>query len=151
MKKKILFLIPNLAHGGAERVLVNLANNLDKAKYHIDYLNNPYLIVVEGYCDVMSLWQHGIKNVVAIMGTACTEYQARLIRMFCDKVVLCLDGDGAGQKAMASAEKMLNESGVRTYKAVLPDGKDGDELMQMENGIDLFMGIINKSLQGEIK
>lgn len=125
--------------------------NLDKAKYHIDYLNNPYLIVVEGYCDVMSLWQHGIKNVVAIMGTACTEYQARLIRMFCDKVVLCLDGDGAGQKAMESAEKMLNESGVRTYKAVLPDGKDGDELMQMENGIDLFMGIINKSLQGEIK
>lgn len=125
--------------------------NLDKAKYHIDYLGNPYLIVVEGYCDVMSLWQHGIKNVVAVMGTACTEYQAKLIRMFCDKVVLCLDGDGAGQKAMESAEGMLNNHGVETYKAILTGGKDGDELMQMENGKELFMSIINKALKGETK
>ena len=121
--------------------------NLDKAKYYIDYINDPYLIIVEGQCDVMSLWQNGIRNVVALMGTSCSEYHAKLIKMFCEKVIICLDGDSAGQKGTERTESTLNKYGIKTYRLLLPDGKDADEIMQIENGKELFLELINKVLK----
>ena len=59
--------------------------NLDKAKYAIDYTDNNYLILVEGYFDVMSLYDKGVKNVVAAMGTALTVRQALLLKLFTDR------------------------------------------------------------------
>lgn len=120
--------------------------NLDKAKYYIPYTSDPYLIVVEGYCDVMSLWQNGIRNVVALMGTACTEYHAKLINMFCPKVVLCLDGDKAGQEATLRADTVLQENGIVTRKLYLPQNQDADEIMQTKNGQSLFKNLVQTAL-----
>lgn len=116
--------------------------NLDKAKYYIDYFKDPYLIIVEGQCDVMSLWQNGIRNVVAIMGTSCSEHHAKLIKMFCHKVVLCLDSDKAGQDATLRSERILTEQGITVCKMCLPQGKDADEFMQMKDGKELFENLV---------
>lgn len=121
--------------------------NLDKAKYHIDYLNTPYLILVEGYCDVMSLWQNGIKNVVCTMGTACSDEQAKLIKMFCDRVVICYDGDNAGQKAIEKADIIFNDNKIHTHKLFLPNGLDPDDILNQENGKELFIGMVNEVLE----
>ena len=116
--------------------------NLDKAKYYINYFAEPFLIIVEGNCDVMSLWQNGIRNVVAIMGTSCSEHHAKLIKMFCRKVVLCLDSDKAGQDATLRSEKVLTEQGIDVCKMCLPKGKDADEFMQMKGGKELFENLV---------
>src|SRR5436305_14265537 len=58
-------------------------------------------IVCEGQLDLISLFETGIKNVVAPQGTAFTEQQARILKRFVDEVVLCFDADQAGQKAAA--------------------------------------------------
>lgn len=120
--------------------------NLDKAKYHIDYFSKPYLILVEGHCDVMSLWQNGIRNVCAIMGTACTEHHANLIKMFCRDVVLCLDTDNAGIEATIRSERVLTEQGVNVHKMFLPKGKDADEFMQMQDGAAIFKDLAKKAM-----
>lgn len=120
--------------------------NLDKAKYYIDYCKEPYLIIVEGHCDVMSLWQNGIRNVVAIMGTACSEHHARLIKMFCRKVVLCLDTDKAGQEATLRSEQVLTEQGITVCKMCLPQGKDADEFMQTKGGKELFKNLVETAI-----
>lgn len=57
-----------------------------------------HLIVVEGYTDCIALWQQGIENVVAVLGTALTDRHVPLIRRFADSVTLVLDGDEAGRK-----------------------------------------------------
>lgn len=121
--------------------------NLDKAKYYLDYLAEPYLIIVEGHCDVMSLWQNGIRNVVAIMGTSCSESHAKLIKMFCRKVVLCLDSDKAGQDATLRSEKILTEQGIEVCKMCLPIGKDADEFMQMKDGKELFKNLVATAIK----
>lgn len=68
-------------------------------------------VVVEGYTDVMMAHQHGIDNAVACCGTALTENHIRLLKRYCDSVVLMLDGDQAGQKRTAEIlELFLSES-----------------------------------------
>lgn len=119
--------------------------NLDKAKYAIDYLNDNYLILVEGYFDVMSLWDRGIRNVVAGMGTAFTDKQAMLLRMFTDRVVVCLDGDEAGQTGGDRAVQTLNACGIKSYKMVLPDNLDADEFIN-KYGKDEFLSLVSTAL-----
>lgn len=120
--------------------------NLDKAKYYIDYLHNPYLILVEGYCDVMSLWQNGIKNVVCTMGTACSEEQAKLIKMFCNKVVMCYDGDTAGQNATDRADLIFKNNNIKTHKLCLPNCKDPDDILGMDNGKQIFLDLVKNCM-----
>ena len=71
------------------------------------------LIVVEGYMDVISLWQAGVKNAVASMGTALTQRQAAILKRYCDKVYICYDGDAAGQKARRVAARRTRSRRVR--------------------------------------
>lgn len=120
--------------------------NLDKAKDYIDYINNPYLILVEGYCDVMSLWQNGIKNVVCTMGTACSDEQAKLIKMFCNKVVICYDGDTAGQNATDRADLIFKNNNIKTYKLCLPNCKDPDDILGMDNGKQIFLDMVKNCM-----
>lgn len=119
--------------------------NLDKAKYAIDYLNDNYLILVEGYFDVMSLWDKGIRNVVAGMGTAFTDKQAMLLRMFTDRVVVCLDGDEAGQMGGDRAVQTLNACGIKSYKLVLPDNLDADEFINKYGKYE-FLSLVTTAL-----
>lgn len=84
-------------------------------------------IVVEGELDVISCFMQGIRNVVAIKGTALTEKQALLVGRFAPKVSLCLDMDSAGFEATKRSLPILEKAGLTTSVIVLADGKDPDD------------------------
>lgn len=86
-------------------------------------------VLVEGEFDCISSWQAGVKNVVAVKGTALTADQVKLIRRYARKVVVCLDSDLAGQEALIRSLPILEHHGLSTRAIVLPAGeKDPDEL-----------------------
>jgi len=84
-------------------------------------------IVVEGELDAISSWQAGIKNVVAIKGSALTEDQVRLISRFCKKAILCLDSDIAGDSAARRGVITAQDQGLEVKVARLKDFKDPDD------------------------
>jgi DNA primase len=84
-------------------------------------------IVVEGELDAISSWQAGIKNVVAIKGSALTEDQVRLVSRFCKKAILCLDSDIAGDSAARRGVITAQEQGLEVKVARLKDFKDPDD------------------------
>lgn len=85
------------------------------------------VIIVEGFLDVIRLYTVGIKNVVAMMGTAVTTKQAHLIKRLSKNVILMFDGDGAGEKATESASKELIAIGVTPKVVRLEENLDPDE------------------------
>lgn len=89
-----------------------------------------YAVVVEGYMDFISLYQAGIKNVVATLGTAFTEKQAQLIKRYSDRVVLFYDSDEAGIKAAKRSLAMLLEKGIKVDALFLEDDLDPDEAVK---------------------
>lgn len=92
--------------------------------------NDGMLILVEGYMDVIALYQAGFKNAVATLGTALTAEQARIISRYAKEVVICYDSDEAGQKAAARAIEFLRPSGVLIKVISIPNGKDPDEFIR---------------------
>ncbi len=84
-------------------------------------------IVVEGELDAISSWQSGVKNVVAIKGSALTEDQVRLLSRFCKKAILCLDSDIAGDAAARKGVITAQDQGLEVKVARLKDFKDPDE------------------------
>jgi len=90
-------------------------------------------VLVEGNFDVVSLHARGLTNVCAALGTALTERQARLLRRFTDRVVLCFDGDRAGRAAARKAlDVLLGIDMPEILVAELPDGTDPDDFVQTE-------------------
>ena len=87
-------------------------------------------IMVEGYLDVISLHQAGIKNVVASSGTSLTIEQIRLVHRFTNNMLLLYDGDKAGIKASLRGIDMLLREGLNIKVALLPDGEDPDSFAQ---------------------
>ena len=99
------------------------------------------IILVEGNMDVVSLHQAGITNAVAALGTAFTEEQARLISRYTKEIVLCMDADAAGQKAVKRAGEILKNTGLEVRVITIPDGKDPDEYIK-KNGTARFNALI---------
>jgi DNA primase len=87
-------------------------------------------IVVEGNFDLIAMHARGIEHVVAPMGTAFTEDQARLLRRFAQAVVLLFDADAAGRKATVAARDTCKTVGLAARVARMPQGKDPDEFLQ---------------------
>jgi len=103
------------------------------------------IIIVEGQMDVISLYSRGIKNAVACMGTALTNFHAKEMKKFTDRVVVCFDGDDAGKKATLRSLDILVNAGLNVYVANLPDGMDPDEYVQ-KFGKSQFEQLIEGSL-----
>ena len=102
------------------------------------------VIAVEGYMDVIALAQAGFENAVAPLGTALTENQLELLWRMSSEPVLCFDGDGAGLKAAWRAADMalpVIEPGRTARFALLPEGKDPDDLVRTE-GADAFRQVL---------
>ena len=116
--------------------------NLDKAKALRSETNE--VIIVEGYMDVVSLYEKGIKNVISNSGTALTETQIELVWKFFSNPIICLDGDQSGQSAaLRIAEKLLmliNENN-KLYFSILPKGEDPDDFIK-KNGKDKFVDFL---------
>ncbi|HHX48918.1 MAG TPA: DNA primase [Clostridiales bacterium] len=121
----------------------NFLFNKSKTLYNINSIRkkgkkeNDFIILVEGYMDVISLAKHNILNCVASMGTALTLEQSKQIKKYSDKVYVCFDGDNAGQNAALSAIDILKQSGLEVFVISLPDGKDPDEHIS-SFGVDAF-------------
>lgn len=95
-----------------------------QAKQEIRIEDNCYL--VEGYTDVISMYQNGIKNVVASSGTSLTEDQIKLISRYTSNVTVLFDGDKAGIKASLRGIDMLLEGDLNVRAVSFPDGEDPD-------------------------
>ena len=89
-------------------------------------------ILVEGYLDVLSMHQLGIKNVVASSGTSLTIDQIRLIRKFTNNVTIIYDGDGAGIKAALRGIDLVLKEGMNVKVVLLPDGQDPDDFARRQ-------------------
>ena len=87
-------------------------------------------VLVEGYVDLLSLYQTGIKNVVASSGTAFTQDQARLLSRYAEKIYLLFDADTAGQSATFRSVDLLFSEGVEVLVVSLPKGEDPDSFVK---------------------
>ncbi|MBQ3424036.1 MAG: DNA primase [Clostridia bacterium] len=88
------------------------------------------LVLVEGYMDTVSLRKHGVQGVVATLGTALTEDQARLMKRYAPQVWVSYDGDAPGQKAALRALDILDAQGLQAWVLDYPDGMDPDDFIR---------------------
>ncbi len=88
------------------------------------------LILAEGYMDVISIHQAGFENVVASLGTALTPEQCRLMRQYCEEVVIAYDSDTAGRSATTKAVNLLRAVGIQPRILHMKDAKDPDEYIR---------------------
>ncbi len=95
------------------------------------------LTLVEGYMDVVALRQNGVRGVVATLGTALTEEQARLIKRYVPEVWISYDGDSAGQKAILRALEIFESQNVEARVLDIPDGMDPDDFIRNQ-GLEAF-------------
>ncbi len=100
------------------------------------------IIIVEGFMDVIRLYTVGIKNVVATMGTAITKEHADLIRKLSKNVVLCFDGDKAGEKATISAIEALERIDIEPKIIRLEDNLDPDDYI-IKKGVEAYNNHLN--------
>ena len=120
----------------------NLLYNYHRAR---DYLKkNDSIIVMEGFFDVIRASSIGIANCVATMGTAFTKSHANILRKITDKIILCFDGDSAGEEATVAAIKILEDIGV-TPQIIRLEEKDPDEYI-LKRGATAFLAKIAKPL-----
>ncbi|MBS4026918.1 MAG: DNA primase [Clostridia bacterium] len=89
-----------------------------------------YVIIMEGYMDVIAAVQHGIENVVASLGTAFTREQAMLLKRYTDKVIICYDADAAGEKAALRGMDILRDEKCQVKVISLPKGQDPDDFIR---------------------
>jgi len=94
--------------------------------------------LVEGYFDLITAYQHGIKNVIATSGTALTEDHARLLRRYTETVTLVFDGDEAGRNASNRGGIVLLNGGVKVKVIPLPQGNDPDSFIREKKGDGFF-------------
>ncbi|EGL19931.1 MULTISPECIES: DNA primase [unclassified Paenibacillus] len=99
--------------------------NFHQARPQIRKTNT--MVLFEGYMDVVKAWEAGVRNGVGTMGTALTPEHAELIRRNAGRVVICYDGDSAGQNAAYKAIPLLEQAGCEVKVAMLPDAQDPDE------------------------
>ena len=95
------------------------------------------IIVLEGFMDVIALYKAGIKNAVAIMGTALTSNHLRMLKRLSNDVVLCLDGDQAGKNAMMKCIDAMALAGFNIGVVVIPDQMDPDEFLKAKGKDEL--------------
>ncbi len=105
------------------------------------------ILLVEGYTDFAALFQAGIKNIAASLGTSLTEHQAALARRFAPRVIINYDGDAAGRNAALRALPICLEKGLQTHVLILPQNLDPDGFLR-QNGRDSYLRLLKAPLPG---
>ena len=103
------------------------------------------VILMEGFMDVIRASTIGIKNTVALMGTALTKEQINLLKRLSNNIILCLDGDEPGIKAALANGELLFNSGIEVKVVELPDNDDPDSFI-LKHGKERFLGLIDNAL-----
>lgn len=104
-----------------------------------------YIIIAEGYMDVVTLHQFGFKTAVASLGTSLTQQQAKLIRRYTQQVYIAYDGDAAGQKATLRGLDILQDAGLKVKVILFPEGMDPDEVLR-KYGAEFFKKLMDKAV-----
>lgn len=109
----------------------------------------PYLLICEGYMDVIALHRAGFTNAVAALGTAFTDQHAMLIKRYVKEVVLTFDSDGAGRKAALRAIPILKRAGIAMKVLDMTPYKDPDEFIK-NLGADEYQKRIDNAMNSFI-
>ncbi|NBJ68546.1 MULTISPECIES: DNA primase [Clostridia] len=109
-----------------------LLYNFDLAKRYIRKENEAVLL--EGQMDVIAAYQAGVRNTVATLGTALTEFQAKLLKRYVNTVIICYDGDRAGLAAAYKAAVLLQQCGCEVRVAYLESDMDPDSFIRTHGG-----------------
>lgn len=107
--------------------------------------DSDWLILMEGYTDVIAACQAGFENACAQMGTALTTRQAQTIKRFFDQVIITYDRDMAGQEASLRGMGLLRNAGLEVKVALLPANSDPDDIIQKQ-GKEGFRKILKKAV-----
>ena len=123
---------------------------LDNCLYHYNASKEhvrveKYVLVMEGFMDVIRASTIGVKNTVALMGTALTEEQISLLKKLSLNVYLCLDGDNAGIDATIHNGELLEKAGLTVKVVVLKDNDDPDTFI-LKYGKEKFISLIENAL-----
>ena len=126
-----------------ETIIFNKRKNLFGMNF-AKKTKQPYIILVEGNIDVVTLHQYGFDNAVASLGTSLTDEQVTLLSRYTEQVVLTYDGDEAGQRAAQRAIPMLEKAGIQVKVLQMKDAKDPDEFLH-KFGADRFKMLLEDS------
>lgn len=114
-------------------------NNLYGLNITKNHVNKDDLaILVEGYMDVISLYQGGVKNVAASLGTALTENQSKLLKRYTKNIVLSYDADSAGVNAAIRGSEILHKEGCKVKILHISDGKDPDDFIKAKGKLAYY-------------
>ena len=126
--------------------------NKRKILYGINNLKNlkrdgelNYVIMVEGYMDVIALYSAGFKNVVASMGTSLTLEQAKLLKRYTSKILVSYDGDAAGQNATIRSLDIFANEGFEVKIVNLPSPKDPDDVIR-QDGAAAYQKLLDEAV-----
>lgn len=110
-----------------------------------DIRSADYAIMVEGYTDLMSMFYHGIRNVVASSGTALTPEQAKLLRRYTSNVLILYDADSAGAIATVRGADILIQNGLEVKVSRLPQGHDPDSYVRTQ-GVEAVRTLLDQAV-----
>ncbi len=127
-----------------DSLIFNKRYNLYGLNFSRKNIVDRTIILVEGYMDLISLFQYGVRNVVATLGTALTEQQGNLIKRYADTAIISYDSDEAGVKATLRAIEILSKIGINVKVINLKDCKDPDEFVR-KYGLEEYKKAIGDS------
>jgi len=129
-----------------ETLIYNKGSNLYSLNYaKEDIRKKNYIIIVEGYTDVLITQQYGFNNVVASLGTALTNKQIDLVKRFTDMVLIAYDADSAGNMATLRSLDLIIKAGLNIKVIDLPQGDDPADFL-VKKGENPFQNLIDSSL-----
>ncbi|WFA09562.1 DNA primase [Tissierella sp. Yu-01] len=129
-----------------DTVVFNKGNHLYGLNLVNKFSNRSRILLVEGYMDVISLFNRGIHYSVASLGTALTERQSKIIKRYGDEVFICYDSDQAGIKATIRAIDIMLKLDINPKVLDLPQGMDPDDFIKNKGPLEfekLFMNAYN--------
>ena len=103
-----------------------------------------YVIIAEGYMDVIIPFRYGVDNIVAASGTALTQRQAAMLKKYTDTAVMVFDADQAGEAASLRGLDILIENGMKVRVVTLPEGEDPDSFLR-KNDKEKFLDLLNNA------
>lgn len=128
-----------------DTLIFNKRQNLYGLNFARKEIKDRSVILVEGYMDLISLYQYGIKNVVATLGTALTDGQGSLIKRYADTAIISYDSDEAGIKATLRAIEILNKLDINVKVLNLKECKDPDEFIRKYGVLEFEKEIQNST------
>lgn len=118
--------------------------NLDLARPAIKKAKQ--MVLFEGSMDVIKAWSADVHNGIATLGTALTEEHCLLLKRYGDEIIICYDGDSAGQAAAYKSIPLLEQAGLKVLVALLPNGTDPDEYIKTYGGDAFRHGVIEQAV-----